>query len=302
MRLTQLRDFLAVAEHGGLRAAARSLSVAQPSLTKSIQALEKELGAALFQRTARGAILTPAGAALQARAQLVTEELRRAQEEIQQLNHGVAGEVSFAITTAPALLFLSRTLRDFQRRYPEVRVRIVNGIFPVTAPELRSGRLDFALLPRPNGELGEEFSVEPLLRNERVPICRKRHPLAGARSLAELTSATWIATSIDPDPKAAFEAIFESYGLTPPRHVIYSEMTMAHVELLLHLDTLCWLPRAWLEPELFRPWLTAVPIEEPPVSGQDICLVQRRNFPLTPAADHLATLIRRNCAYRDGRM
>jgi LysR family transcriptional regulator of abg operon len=302
MRLTQLRDFLAVAEHRSLRAAARNLSIAQPSLTKSIQALEKELGASLFQRTARGATLTASGVAFQARTQLIMEEVRRAQEEIHQLNDGDSGHVSFAISTAPTFLFLSRTLLDFQKRYPEIKVRIVNGIFPVTLPELRSGRLDFALVPQPNNDLGEEFSVEVLLRNARVPICRKSHPLAEARSLAELTSATWLATSIDPDPQAAFDEIFRTRGLTPPRHVIYCEMTMALVESLIHLDTICWLPRAWLEADIFKSWLTEIPIEEPAVTGQDICLVQRRNFPLTPAAEYLATLIRRNCAYRDGKM
>jgi DNA-binding transcriptional LysR family regulator len=302
VRLTQLRDFLAVAEHRSLRAAARSLAVAQPSLTKSIQALEKELGASLFQRTARGAIPTPSGVAFQARIQLIMEELRRAQEEIHQLNDGDSGEVSFAITTGPAFLFLSRTLRDFQKRYPLVKVRIVEGIFPVTAPALRSGRLDFAVVPRPNNDIGEEFAVETLLSNERVPVCRKSHPLANAGALAALTEATWIATSIDPDPRAAFEDIFRSRGLCPPRSVIYCEMTMALVEALIHLDAICWLPRAWLEAEVLQPWLTAVPIAEPPVLGQDICLIQRRNFPLTPAADHLATLIRRNCAYRHGKM
>ena len=301
MRFSQLRDFLAVAEHGSLRAAARRLGVAQPSLTKSLQALEKELGAALFQRTARGAVITPAGMALQTRSRLVMEELRRAQEEIDQLSQRDTGEVSFAITTAPALLFLSRTMRDFQRRYPAVKVRIVTGVLPVTAPELRSGRLDFALLPRPDADLGEEFALEPLLRNARAPICRKGHPLAGARSLAELTGATWLTATIDPDPQAAFEAIFRARGLEPPRSVIYCEMAMALVELLIHLDTISWLPRAWLEPELFRPWLTEIPIEET-LPGQDICLVQRRNFPLTPAADYLATLIRRHCAYRNGAM
>jgi DNA-binding transcriptional LysR family regulator len=302
MRLTQLRDFLAVAEHRSLRAAARRLAIAQPSLTKSIQALEKELGTSLFQRTARGAILTPAGVTFQTRIQLIMEEFRRAREELHQLNDGQSGEVSFAISTAPAFLFLSRTLRDFQKRYPEVKVRIVNGIFPVTAPELRDGRLDFALVPRPDRDMGEEFTIETLLQNERVPICRQGHPLAEARSVAALTSATWIATSIDPDPKAAFDAIFESRGLEPPRRVIYCEMTMAVVETLIHMDAICWLPRAWLEPEIFKTWLTAIPIQEPAIAGQDICLVQRRNFPLTPAADHLATLIRRNCAYRNGRL
>ena len=52
MKLSQLRDVLAVAEHGSLRAAGRHLDVAQPAITRSIQELEKELGVALFERFA----------------------------------------------------------------------------------------------------------------------------------------------------------------------------------------------------------------------------------------------------------
>lgn len=302
MRLTQLRDFLAIAEHQSLRAAARELGLAQPSLTKSIQALEKELGAALFDRTPRGAKLTPVGLAFKIRSELILSEVRRAREEAQQLSAGDTGEVAFAISTAPTLLLLSRILPDFQRRFPAVTVRIVTGIFPVAVPELRAGTLDFAILPRPDGDIGEEFTVEPLLKNARVPICRRSHPLANATSLADLTDSTWLAVAIDADPRAAFEGVFLQRGLTPPTQVVYCEMTMALVEALIHLDTICWLPRAWLEAEILSPHLTAIPIKEPPVEGQDICLVQRRNFPLTPAAEYLATLIRRQCAYRKGQM
>ena len=61
MKLNSLRDFLAVAERGSLRAAARQLGVAQPAITRNIQELEKELGVVLFERQARGVTLSPMG-------------------------------------------------------------------------------------------------------------------------------------------------------------------------------------------------------------------------------------------------
>jgi LysR family transcriptional regulator of abg operon len=298
MRLTQLRDFAAVATHRSLRAAARDLGIAQPSLTKSIQALEKELGASLFHRTSRGAELTPIGTAFLARTNLIMEEMRRAKEEVQQLTESDFGEVAFGISTAPTLMFLSRCLREFQRKFPNVKVRIVTGIFPVAIPELRDGRLDFAIVPRSDHDLGDQLIVEKLLDNSRVPICRKTHPLAKATKLAELTNASWVAASIDADPRAAFDRIFTQRGLTPPAQIIYCESTIGIIELLINMDTICWLPLAWLESEILSPWLTAVPIEEPAQKGQDICLIRRRNFPLTPAADYLATLFSRYCSYR----
>lgn len=299
MRLTQLRDFVAVASQRSLRAAARDLGIAQPSLTKSIQALEKELGASLFNRTSKGAELTPIGAAFLTRSHLIMEEMRRAKEEVRQLTESDHGEVAFGISTAPTLMFLARSMQEFRRKFPNVKVRIVTGIFPVTIPELRAGHLDFAVAPRSDCDLGEEFIVEKLLENSRLPMCRKTHPLANARTLAELTSATWVAASIDADPKAAFERIFQQRELAPPTQVIYCESTIGIVELLKNMDTICWLPDVWLKSDIMHPWLTAVPIKEPSQKGQDICLIRRRNFPLTPAADYLATLFTRFCSYRN---
>ena len=68
MKLNQLRDIVAVAERGSLRAAARHLAVAQPALTRSVRDLERELGAPLFERRARGMSLTAMGVAFVRRA------------------------------------------------------------------------------------------------------------------------------------------------------------------------------------------------------------------------------------------
>lgn len=76
MKLNQLRNVLEIAERGSLRAAARSLQFAQPALTRSLQEIEHELGAPLFERRARGMTLTPLGQAFVRRAHGVLEEVR----------------------------------------------------------------------------------------------------------------------------------------------------------------------------------------------------------------------------------
>ena len=60
MKLNQLRDMVAIVQQGSLRAAARHLDLAQPALTRSIRTLERDLGTALFEREARGMVLTTA--------------------------------------------------------------------------------------------------------------------------------------------------------------------------------------------------------------------------------------------------
>ena len=62
MKFSAVRDFLAVAERGSLRAAARQLNGSQPAISRSIQELERELGVVLFERSPSGVQLTPMGA------------------------------------------------------------------------------------------------------------------------------------------------------------------------------------------------------------------------------------------------
>jgi LysR family transcriptional regulator of abg operon len=78
MKLHHLRDIVAIAERGGLRAASRHLQIAQPALTRSLSELERELGAPLFERHSRGMALTAMGRAFVPRATAILNEVRRA--------------------------------------------------------------------------------------------------------------------------------------------------------------------------------------------------------------------------------
>ena len=89
MKLHHLRDVVAIAERGGLCAAARHLQLAQPALTRSLCELERELGTPLFERYAHGMMLTPAGEGFVQRATAVLHEVRRAWEEVDQLQGGM---------------------------------------------------------------------------------------------------------------------------------------------------------------------------------------------------------------------
>src|SRR5438093_1011742 len=92
MRLSQIRDFLAVVEAGGIRAAARKLGVSQPAITRSVRGLEAELRTRLLQRTPTGVVPTQSGRAFVARARAAQAELRKAEEEVDQLSQ-TAGSV-----------------------------------------------------------------------------------------------------------------------------------------------------------------------------------------------------------------
>ncbi|MBT9471125.1 MAG: LysR substrate-binding domain-containing protein [Pseudomonadota bacterium] len=292
LKLNQVRDFVAVAKHGSLRAASREISVAQPSLTKSIQSLEEELGAPLFERSARGTVLTPSGAAFLPRAQLVMEELRRGKEVVAQLNAGVGGRVAIGLSPAATLMFLSSTLRMFRRRYSELEMRITDGRADLTMPLLRNGELDFVVGPVPPDGYPEEVVVEKLFVSRRAVTCRRGHPLAGARALSELLEQDWISTAVSGRMRTEFDAVFTERGLPRPQSVVHCENTLAALELLINSDMVALLPRPFAESAFLRDMLTFVPLEEA-FAGPDIHLIRRAGLPLTPAADHLAMQIRR---------
>src|SRR6185436_15585146 len=118
------RHFALVSEHGTFTAAARHAHLTQPALTASIQRLEAQLGARLFDRGRAGATLTAAGAALlpRARAALAAvEEGRRAVAEVMGLAVGV---VRVGAGATACTYYLPRTLAKFRARYPGVQISL----------------------------------------------------------------------------------------------------------------------------------------------------------------------------------
>jgi LysR family transcriptional regulator of abg operon len=295
MKLHHLRDFTAVAATGSLRAAARRLNLAQPTLTKSLQQLEKELGYALFERNARGAVLSKAGRTFLPRAEAVLNELQRGVSELKELS-GEGGRVNIAVSAAVSLTCLSDSLTSFRRSFPDASVRIIAGQYPVMFPELRSGNLDFFIGPRPHTTLSEEFAIEELFKNTRSVICRPGHPLRKVTSLAELVDAQWLVPGATGLASSEHDQLFLSLGLPVPRSTVQCEYGTALLSLLATTDMLSIMPRQWAETPILSGLLARVDVMEP-IAGADIVLIHKVGLPLAPAAAHMLTLLKRNIEF-----
>ena len=291
-KLHHLRDFVAIARAGSARSAARALGLTQPALTRSLQELELELDAVLFERHARGMALTAAGERFLVRAQAALEEVRRGFEEVAQAMGRMQGSVAVALSSAVVLAMLPTACGAFRRECPDVRLRVVESLFPAAEPRLRDGRLDFYMGPRPESGLGNGYRVDLLFVNERQVVGRKGHPLRHARSIEELLDAEWIVTGLRERIEEEFEEQFTALGLRTPKSPIVAESMLALLSLLATGDALAFLPRQWTDTPLLKGLVEPIAVAEP-LMAPDIVRVTRAKLPLTPAAERLSTLLQR---------
>ncbi|GLY65647.1 LysR family transcriptional regulator [Amycolatopsis taiwanensis] len=122
MERRQLEYFVAIVEHGGFTLAARSLRVAQPSLSRAIRNLERDLGVTLFHRVGRNAVLSTAGELLVERARLVLRDFDALRAAAHAIGDGAVGRVDVAATPSSALDPVAGTVAELRRRQPGVTV------------------------------------------------------------------------------------------------------------------------------------------------------------------------------------
>ena len=293
MKLNQLRDVVAIARRGSLRAAARELTLSQPALTRSVHELERELGAPLFERRARGMRLTPMGETFVRRANAILTEVRRAHEEAAQLQGGTSGKVVAGLSFVPHVAMLPKALPPFRKRYPQVQLHIIAGQFPILEAGLNDGSVDFYVGPRHEHSTSSDLVQEKLFDNRRIIVGRIGHPLQHARSLDDLVEAEWATTSVTLNADEELGEFFEQHKLPAPRLVFQSQSAFTLAVALANSDLLAMVPQQWTDFPPFADYLSAIRVGEV-FPAPSIFAVWRRELPLTPAAEFLLDLLRRN--------
>ncbi len=291
MKLNSLRDFMAIAERGSLRAAARQLGVTQPAITRSIQELEKELGVVLFERRAKGVSLTAMGQVFLRRSMAVRSELERARDELDQMRGEIHGKITVCLSGVAHMAMLPNAMGDFRKRYPDVKLDIIDALLPSVEADLKDGVIDCYIGPT-HSDLPSELTEVKLFDNQRVIVGRKDHPLAKARSLAELVNAEWVAASVTYRAEEELGPLFASHGLPPPKLIVQGRSALTFLFTVAYSDLLILLPIQWTQTPLFNKALQPIPVVEN-LPSPPICIVRRTSLPLTPAADYFCEMMRR---------
>lgn len=290
MKLNQLRDFVAVAENGSLREASRTLRVAQPAITRSIQELEHSLGAQLFIREAKGVRLTSVGELFFGRAMSILSDVRRAREAVHQQQDGFAGELVVGASIAGHLGLLGPVLPAFRRRYPGVRLKVIEGLLSTLETNLRTGVVDIFIGPVVRQFRPADLQVVKLFDNKRVVIGRRNHPLANARSLRDLAGAEWVTTSITHQAADELAQVFAEYGLPEPRVAAQCQSALSILTVLTNTELLAMLPIQWIESQFLGERLGRIQLDDE-FDAPPIMLVHRSGIGLTPAGKYLMHLV-----------
>lgn len=297
MKLHHLRNLVAVADANSIRGAARAQGLAQPSITRGLRDLEKELGVPLLERHGKGVSLNEYGRSFVVRARSILQDVERGRQEIAQLKGERIGKVSAGLSSAVFLSLVPEVYKAFRQSFPDAMVNLMEGLFPAMEPHLKDGSLDFYIGPRPIGEMDKSFSVQLLFRNQRVVVCRKGHPLADKTSLRDLIDAQWMMTGVRQPVEVEFEEQFAAHHLRAPKAITQTLTTLPIVALLTSTDALAFLPHQWITSDIFKGKLQEIPVKEA-LDGPDIVLVKRNTLPLTPIAETMVTLFERAAEHR----
>jgi DNA-binding transcriptional LysR family regulator len=151
MDIRQLRHFAAVAETLHFGRAAQRLSMTQPPLSQSIQALERELGASLFLRTKRRVALTPFGAQWLVHVQAALAEVAALPETARRLRDGEAGRLALSFVSTADYSVLPDLVRRYAGLYPAVQVELQEATSEVQIEALLAGRGHAGIVIPPAG-------------------------------------------------------------------------------------------------------------------------------------------------------
>jgi LysR family nitrogen assimilation transcriptional regulator len=146
MDIRQLRYFLGIVEHGSLSRAAEVLHVAQPALSLHLKKLEEEFGCALVHRTARGVVPTESGQRLAVRAAVLVEQMAGLKDEIRGLEAAPAGAASIGIPTSLGPVLTVPLALACRRRFPAIRLRVIEGLSGHMLEWVQAGKVDMALV------------------------------------------------------------------------------------------------------------------------------------------------------------
>ncbi len=195
MEFRVLRYFLTVAREGSITGAANSLHLTQPTLSRQLQDLEKELGQKLFVRGKYRVTLTPEGMMLRKRAEEIVELVEKTEADFRSINDIIGGDIYIGSGETDSMKYIAEVMKDIHNDYPDIKFHIYSGNAEDVTEKLDKGLLDFGVLIQPI-DLSKYDNITLPDKDVWGVIMRKDSPLAHKKEikLEDLISVPLIAS------------------------------------------------------------------------------------------------------------
>ena len=240
MTLVQLRHLVSLARTGSFSKSASALFLTQPALSRSIRALESELGQPLFDRMGRRSEVTPFGREVVARAHQVVGAADDLRESGAQMTRGKAGTLRIGLGSGPGAMLMTPLLMHMAAHHPRLHLEISRGRTDLLERSLRERAIDAlvvdarSLAPAPDLRATETYEMRGAF------LCRRGHPLLRKRGGVNFDQLRAYPIASTPLSDEVARVLVERYGpeAHPQRCVtLHCEELPSLVELTRHTDT-----------------------------------------------------------------
>lgn len=177
MEFRVLRYFLTVAREGSITGAADFLHVTQPTLSRQLQDLEKELGKKLFIRSRHSIILTDEGILLRKRAEEIVAMMDKLESEFNSMEETISGDIYIGGGETVVMKQVARVVKELQSSYPNIKYHLYSGNEDDVTERLDKGLVDFGILIEP-ANLSKYNYINIPAKDVWGVVMRKDSPLA----------------------------------------------------------------------------------------------------------------------------
>jgi DNA-binding transcriptional LysR family regulator len=297
----QLSAVLAVAEYRSFVAAASSLKMSQPALTRAVQQIEAELGVVLFHRSTRQVAITDAGKEFAAFAERLLNDLKISVSNVRELADRPRGQIVVTSVVSLANAMLPTLIAGFSRRFPGIEVHLREGLQGTVRDDVRGGLADFGIGyidDLPNAFVTEALGVETF-----HAVLPKGHALTKRRriTIQALAAAPLASFPSESRSRRIVDAAAAAAGLSLNYVVTTNRLPTLH-QLVRNGVGLAVVPASE------RPSPDNRDIVSRPLSGQrltcPIGIMRLRERELNPAAAEFLLIVRKwlRASWRDGGM
>ncbi|WP_163506779.1 LysR family transcriptional regulator [Fodinicola acaciae] len=292
MDVEALRTFVAIHRSGGITRAATTLFRSQPAVSRRLTLLEKELGVALFERTAAGVVLSEAGQALLPFAETALAALKDAEDAVHAVRSQASGPLAIALVGTLASTELTPALRRFADEHPAVELRLRTATSSEVSDLVR--RADVTIGLRYGSDASPELVCDSLFGERRLMAAAADHHLVGARlALSDLAAERWIAFPEPPgrpEVSARFaRQLYDAAGVAE-RDILRVDSLTAQKRLVEAGFGIALLPLSGMREELAAGTLAVLDVTDLDVSAPVVVVTRAGGYLSTAARTLLREL------------